>query len=128
MSEIPVHNEEQRGHETRDARFKEVVFSGVVLLGLMALGLIASVVLLTVFKETTQQPGNHPETFTQPQTAPPLPRLQPDPHANLLQMRMREDSLLNSYGLIAHDSQHVRIPVSRAMELVAKKLPVRATK
>jgi len=117
------HPDIQRGHETRDAHFKSVVISGIGLLGLMALGLLISFGLMAFLKGTTAQPGSHPETFVEPQTnaLPPAPRLQADPHANLLALRASEDSILTSYGRSSDDSTAVRIPIDRAMELLVKK-------
>ena len=53
MSEKTEHTDSQRGHETRDANFKNVVFSGVGLLGLMVAGLIVSFIVLLLYKNRT---------------------------------------------------------------------------
>ena len=55
-----------------------------------------------------------------PQKVPPEPRLQPDPPMELKEFRAGEDAILNNYGWIDPEKGVVRIPVSRAMELVAK--------
>jgi hypothetical protein len=53
-------------------------------------------------------------------------RLQVDPKNELRQMRAAEDAMLNSYGWVDKDAGIVRIPVDRAMEILAKKgLPAR---
>jgi hypothetical protein len=52
--------------------------------------------------------------------------LQIDAHNELRQMRVAEDAMLNSYGWVDKDSGRVRIPIERAMEILAKKgLPAR---
>ena len=44
----------------------------------------------------------------------------------LRQMRAAEEAVLNSYGWVDKDSGRVRIPIERAMEILAKKgLPAR---
>jgi hypothetical protein len=52
---------------------------------------------------------------------PPGPRIEADPHSNLLLLLSREDSTLNSYRWISRDSGIVQVPVERAMELVLEK-------
>ena len=120
--ETNEHTTSNRGHETSDAHFKSVVMSGIGLLGLMAAGLAVSFALLTLFKGSTAAPGAHPETFVEPSNdLPPAPRLQADPHASLLSLKAREDSLLTSYGRIGEDLTVVRIPIKRAIEILAEK-------
>jgi hypothetical protein len=58
----------------------------------------------------------------------PKPNLELDPHTDLVALRRREDSELESYGWIDRKSGMVRIPIDRAMDLLAQRgLPVRAT-
>jgi hypothetical protein len=58
--------------------------------------------------------------------APPGTRLQVDAQNELRQMRAAEDAMLNSYGWVDKDAGIARIPVDRAMEILAKKgLPAR---
>jgi hypothetical protein len=58
--------------------------------------------------------------LSNPQKAPPEPRLQPNPPLELKEFRAGEDAVLNTYGWVDPEKGIVRIPVSRAMELVAK--------
>ena len=56
----------------------------------------------------------------------PEPRLQVDASKELRQMRAAEDAALSSYGWVDKDAGIVKIPVDRAMEILAKKgLPAR---
>jgi hypothetical protein len=56
----------------------------------------------------------------------PGARLQVDAQKELRQMRAAEDTALNSYGWVDKDAGIVRIPIDRAMEILAKKgLPAR---
>lgn len=66
--------------------------------------------------------------FPQPQASqlPPAPRIQANPPLDLWRLRAHEDSVLNSYGLVDRQTGAVRIPIGRAMDLVAQRgLPVR---
>lgn len=56
----------------------------------------------------------------------PQPRLEVDAPSKLREMRAGEDALLNSYGWVDKNAGVVRIPIDRAMEILASKgLPAR---
>jgi len=55
-----------------------------------------------------------------PQKEPPEPRLQAHPPIELKQLRADEQAVLKEYKWIDPDKKIVRIPVARAMELIAK--------
>jgi hypothetical protein len=58
--------------------------------------------------------------------APELPRLQISPPTDLQEMRAAEEATLHGYGWVDKDKKIVRIPIDRAMELMAQKgLPAR---
>ena len=55
----------------------------------------------------------------------PAPRLQLAPEADLAALRAREDEVLNQYGWVDKKAGVVRIPIERAMDLIAQRgLPV----
>ncbi|MGC2398924.1 MAG: hypothetical protein WA510_04045 [Acidobacteriaceae bacterium] len=55
----------------------------------------------------------------------PTPRLQTDDgNLEIAEMHAREDLLLDHYSWIDRSSGKIRIPIARAMELVADRLPV----
>jgi len=60
------------------------------------------------------------------QQIPPEPRVEVQPWHQLERMRTREDEILRSYGWVDKEKGVVRIPIERAMDLVAERgLPVR---
>ncbi len=66
-------------------------------------------------------------TLANPLKEPPEPRLQKTPVADIKAVRKDEDAVIQSYGWVDPDKGIVRIPVDRAMDLVAKEgLPSRA--
>jgi hypothetical protein len=70
--------------------------------------------------DTRQIPFNYPEK------AFPTPRLEQDERNQLNDIRMAEEQKLASYDWIDQKAGTVRIPIDRAMELVAQRgLPVR---
>jgi hypothetical protein len=55
----------------------------------------------------------------------PTPRLQTDDgNFDITEIHLREDLLLDHYSWVDRSSGKIRIPISRAMEMVAGKLPV----
>ncbi|MCL6508251.1 MAG: hypothetical protein K6T59_14635, partial [Bryobacteraceae bacterium] len=58
---------------------------------------------------------------------PPAPRLQVDPATDLENLRKAEAAVLNSYGWVDRKAGIVRIPIDRAMEVLAERgLPARS--
>lgn len=61
-----------------------------------------------------------------PQVVFPAPRLQADPVADMNKLRAHEDEILNSYGWADQASGKVRIPIDKAIGVVAETgLPTR---
>ena len=57
---------------------------------------------------------------------PPSPRVQPLPHEDLVDYCQQQEQEVNTYGWVDHQAGIVRIPISRAMDLVlAQGLTVR---
>ena len=52
---------------------------------------------------------------------PPEPRLQDNAVQDLRQMRAAEDQILNSYGWVDKEKGVVRIPIDRAIDLLAQR-------
>ena len=116
----------QVGHELSDLRPGYIALFGVVLTAIIgAAAVITS--LLIYFKAAEQSRQETPIPRLAREREPtPEPRLQIDAHNELRQMRVAEDAMLNSYGWVDKDSGRVRIPIERAMEILAKKgLPAR---
>jgi hypothetical protein len=72
-------------------------------------------------EDTRQIPKNYPEK------AFPEPRLETDERGQLNDIRLDEERKLNSYGWVDEQAGTVRIPIDRAMDLLAQRgLPVRS--
>lgn len=116
------------GYESRDMSLRVV---GAFLLGLLAatgIVLFLTWLLFTVF--AAQQAGRDaplPSLAAAPH--PPEPRLQVDPGKEFKEIRAQEDAILNSYGWVNRNAGIVRIPIDRAIRLLAERgLPVRGQK
>ncbi len=61
-----------------------------------------------------------------PARAFPAPQLQPDPVADLNKFRDRQEEILNSYDFVDKNNGVVRIPIERAIQIIAQRgLPTR---
>jgi len=110
---------ENKPYETRDADARWIALSGA----LLALVTVAIMVLLVALfwhlAKARPLAPEHAQPF-------PAPRLQVVAQQDLAAFRAREDAELHSYGWIDKDAGVVRIPIERAMELIAERgLPVR---
>jgi len=121
----PVH------HEVTDVSFSTVMGSGVALL---VSAVLISVLVWGVFLYFSSQADRRGSTvgrFTRelPQPLPPEPRLQTDPHGDLLRLRESEDAVLDTYGWVDRNAGVVRIPIEQAMKLTVQRgLPSRAAR
>jgi hypothetical protein len=130
MAEANVHRDPsdsvEIGHELSDLRPGYIGLFGIGLA--VTLGIVLVLTLLLMHYKTTQHEKRETPLprLAREREAMPQPRLQIEPHKELREMRAGEDAALNSYGWVDRDAGIVRIPVDRAMDvLAAKGLPVR---
>lgn len=114
----------RRGHQDDGVREKIV--------GWVAFGMAVSVpvIMVCVWLQFQRSEGWHYRGLTapalaapknQPQFVPPEPRLIIASGAELAAVRAREDAELNSYAWIDRGSNILRVPIERAMELIAQR-------
>jgi hypothetical protein len=94
------------------------------ILAMVVLGLLVhySVVgLLDVFLRHYSALDTKPSPIMtgQARKLPPEPRLQSNPVGDLRKLQQNEDDILQTYGWVDQNAGIVRIPVARALELVA---------
>ncbi|HEX7230201.1 MAG TPA: hypothetical protein VF452_07395 [Candidatus Binatia bacterium] len=114
------------GHELSDLNPNKIFWSGLGLALLITLVVVSMYGLFHYFyrSETRQRPTPSPLSYGA--EAPPEPRLLTRPGAELAAMRAEEDQVLTSYGWIDRERGIVRLPINRAIELLAKEgLPAR---
>lgn len=105
------------GHETTDINARGVAWSAVALMIMIAVLFFALRGLYGVF--TDRRPSN---AIAPQNGAPsPEPRLQVDEVRDLGRLHEHEDSILNSYGWVDQKAGIVRIPIERAMDIVAQR-------
>lgn len=122
----PQPSQSHPGHETRDVKPRTIL---ALVIGLAALTLVAVVAIGGVFKYLNARQAQSAQPvppLVQERRLPPQPRLQVEPGIDLERLRTAEDERLNSYGWVNRQAGVVRIPIERAMALIAERgLPVR---
>ena len=105
------------GHETTDVNARGVAWSAVALVIIIVAIFFALRCLYSIFTD------QHPSTAIAPQNGAPSPepRLQVDEVRDLGRLHEHEDSILNSYGWVDQKAGIVRIPIERAMDIVAQR-------
>lgn len=114
------------GYERRDWPYGRVVVAIVGLIALTAIAFVAVSLLQAGLTGQGPKLGPPPGIDETPQvTLPAPPVLQADRLDEIEQLRAAEDRALSSYGWVEVRSQIARIPITRAMELLAERgLPV----
>jgi hypothetical protein len=113
-------------HERSDVNVRAILGFGLVLLIAAVVVHLALYWLLQLYSDRSAKgapsvSAMHPEDQT-----PPPPRLQVSPPAELAKMRATEEKELQTYGWVDPETKIVRIPIERAMELLAERgLPAR---
>lgn len=111
------------GYETSDLSPKYIVVVLGSLSVLMFIGvLVAAAVFLIWWRTSTSIDTS---VAPQPDALPPGPRLQARPWEELAAFQREEELLLNSYDWMDKESGRIRIPIDRAIALLAERgLPV----
>jgi hypothetical protein len=109
------------GHEPRDIRVRPVVLAGAALLLSVALTFVGMQALLVHYqaREASRSGGPSPLAQSYGLREPPAPRLQPDPLEDLRTLRAREEGLLHGYAWVDRSAGTVRIPIERAIDVLA---------
>jgi hypothetical protein len=108
------------GHETTDA--------SPAVIGLFALGLVIMIALVLPLlnwiywrMEASAERRDVPLSSMAGKQVVPEPRLETDTTADLTRLRASEDERLSSYGWVDAEHKAVRIPVDRAIEILAER-------
>ncbi len=122
----PEGQDQGGGYERRDMSLRVV---GIFFLGLIV-GISAVLLLMAwlfdYFEAREASRDTPPSPLAEARPLPPEPRLQVNPSVDLKAMRAAEDAALNTYGWVDRKAGIVRIPIERAMELLAERgLPAR---
>ena len=114
-------------HEAADVNPRAVTRVGILV---VAVAIVTSLLLLFLLRflaarEARRDPPPPPLARHEPGRKPPEPRLQENPTLDVGRLRAEEEQVLTSYGWVDERAGVVRIPIDRAIELLAERgLPV----
>ena len=112
------------GHETTDVNVWAV---GKFAIGLVVVCVVCIVLLFGLLKFFQSREETSVANTVEPTKLFPEPQLQKTPIVDLKTIRAEEDKLLNCYAWVDAPKGVVRIPLDRAIEVLAKRgLPSRA--
>lgn len=116
----------QQGHETRDISVRAVSWFAIGLV-LSCVAIAAVVIgLFRILEQRHPSPDSASRIALQPQMIAPPPQLQVAPTSDYEEFRASDETRLNSYGWVDKEASIVRIPIERAMDLIAARgLPTR---
>ena len=118
---IPDLSIPENRHEHRDVNVWAVYKFGIALalLCVLAVGLLYG--LYNFFLNREGGPVAHDKVNVDARSLPPAPRLQAQPIADIKDMSAAEDKILNGYGWVDQKNGVARIPIDRAIELLAQR-------
>jgi hypothetical protein len=110
------------GHERRDISPATVLRWGAGIFVLLILAATAMWLLLGRYDRelAAESPAPSPLAGYGPQE-PPEPRLQVDPATDIARLRATEQQQLDGFGWVDRQAGTVRIPIERAMQLLAER-------
>ncbi|MGE5567557.1 MAG: hypothetical protein ACM3S5_00840 [Rhodospirillales bacterium] len=109
-------------YERRDVDGVHVIRFFVVFFVALALCVVGLMWFFGLFKLIYNPAGQ----FAESSQIPPPPRIQARPQQEMEMLRLREETILSTYGWTDKTAGTVRIPIDRAVELLLKRgLPVR---
>ena len=106
------------GYETEDVSASPVVWASVILAAVIVLSVAAMTMMFGVLYQQRDVAINTIGPMADLQEKPRGPILQVDPPRALSELRQEHAAKADSYGWVTRENGTVRIPVSRAMELV----------
>src|SRR5262245_52292822 len=112
---------QQTRHELRDVTVRPIVGFCIGLLLLVAFSFWVTRVLFKYFAAREAKGTSTLSLVEERPQLPPEPRLQVLPIQDLKQIRDAEESILHSYGWVNRQAGIVRIPIERAMQLIAER-------
>jgi len=117
----PSKNRNGRGHETSDASLKAALLLMLMTLGFVLVGVVSMYFLfgwVIDYQASKDTPPSPLESSRAPFTGP---RLQVAPPLDMDEMKATENEVLTSYDWIDREAGIVRIPIDRAIGLLAER-------
>jgi preprotein translocase subunit Sec61beta len=116
MQMIPEHR-----HESTDVRIRPLAIFVFALFLAVVVVLAAMAGLYRYFAAHQPKPEVPPSPLVRAPQTPPAIQLQAVPAAEMRALRAHEERVLTSYGWVDRSTGVVRIPIDRAIELMAQR-------
>jgi hypothetical protein len=116
MEHTVHHSPNGAGHEESEVSVRLIVVS----LAFLAVGTFLVFLLVVGIFRYFYDTNKSAEALRQG-VIPPEPRIEVAPYEQLQQLRTREDHILNSYAWVDQKAGTVRVPIDRAIDLLAAK-------
>jgi hypothetical protein len=120
---IEPDNNPSVAHEHSDADARSITHFGIAITFLLVVSQLVLWWMFSSFSKREQKlsPPVPALIRTQAPKEPPEPRLQANPQSDMRQMVQEENEVLNHYGWVDPDRGVVRLPIARALDIVAQK-------
>ena len=123
MSSTPHEAHSAHAHEESDVILRPVVIAGI---GLLVIVLVAALAMFGLFhvmerEEARLSPPANPLAAAEGPRLPPEPRLQSHPLKDLDELHKAENNLLTTYAWVNKSAGTVRIPIDRAIDILAQR-------
>ena len=105
------------GHEQREVDVRFIVIS---LITLLIGAFLCCLLVIGIFRYFHNEYLPAQATYVQP-PLPPEPRVEEKPYLQLQNLRTLEDHVLSSYAWVDQNEGTVRVPIDRAIDMVAQK-------
>jgi hypothetical protein len=121
-------NSNGRGYETSDAHLKSVAMLVALTVGIALVGVVSMWFLFGYIVERDTSRDTPPSPLADTRAPFTGPRLQVSETQNMKAMKAAEQEVLESYDWVDREAGIVRIPIERAIDLLAERgFPTRAS-
>ncbi len=118
MEHTVHHSPNGAGHEQSEVSVRLIVVSLAFLAVATA---IVFVLVVGIFRYFYASYSTEEATRLSQPVVPPEPRIEVAPYEQLQQLRIKEDHILNSYAYVDKATGVVRVPIDRAIDMLAAK-------
>ncbi len=118
MEHTVHHSPNGAGHEQSEVSVRLIVVSLAFLAVATA---IVFVLVVGIFRYFYATYSTEEATRLSQPVVPPEPRIEVAPYEQLQQLRVKEDHILSTYAWVDKDSGTVRVPIGKAIDLLAAK-------
>jgi hypothetical protein len=112
------HSPNGAGHEQSEVSVRLIVVS---LAFLAVATFVVFVLVVGIFRYLYSTYSTEEATRLSQPVIPPAPRIEVAPYEQLQQLRVKEDHILNTYAWVDRKADVVRVPIDRAIDLLAAK-------